>query len=97
MPVFPPVAASTAPSTEVETLIYLIPRLKVEAANPPISVIIPPPTLIRRDFRLAPCSLRYFQIITAESMFLFSSPLGMQIKWLSFSLSDFSTVGKHKR
>ena len=80
IPVFPPVAASTAPNKVVETLIYRIPRLKVEAVNPPISVITPPPRLIINDLRVAPFSLRYFHISTAESIFLCSSPLGMVIK-----------------
>lgn len=42
-----------------------MPRLKVEAQNPPRSQGMPPPTLMRIDLRLAPCELRNSHICTA--------------------------------
>ena len=74
MPVFPPMAASTMHRRLVGILIKSIPRLYVPAANPPISVIIPPPKLISRECLSAFLSVRACQIMEQFSIFLLCSP-----------------------
>ncbi len=56
-----------------------IPLLKVDATNPPKSVITPPPKLIKSPFLFTWLSLRVFQISMQVSMVLFASPLGISI------------------
>ena len=55
-------------------LMNLIPRLKVEAIKPPISVKTPPPTFITNACRSVPKSLKASQRLVTVSMFLLSSP-----------------------
>ncbi len=74
MPVLPPTAASTAPSSVVGTLTHGMPRLNVAATKPPRSVTTPPPTLTISDLRVAPLSMSVRQTRVAASMFLASSP-----------------------
>ncbi len=73
-PFFPPIEASTMAKSVVGILIKSIPLLKVEATNPPISVITPPPILTKTVFLSAPSSVRIFQISTQELMFFSASP-----------------------
>lgn len=73
MPVLPPTEASTIESSVVGMFMNCIPRLKVDAANPPRSVTIPPPRFISSEWRVAPLSLRAFHTCASDSMFLFSS------------------------
>ena len=84
MPVFPPTDASTIANKVVGILMNAMPRLNVEAANPPKSVTMPPPKLISNDFRLAPCSSKAFHTCCRESKFLWMSPAGMVIMPASF-------------
>ena len=53
-PVLPPTEASTIERRVVGILMKLMPRLKVLAAKPPRSVTIPPPRLMRSEWRVAP-------------------------------------------
>ena len=87
MPVFPPTAASTLPRRVVGMLMYSMPRLKVDAANPPRSVTIPPPRLIKNDFREAPLLLRKVHTSAMLWSDLLSSPAGISIifAWLTIS------------
>lgn len=73
MPVLPPTEASTIARSVVGMLMNWIPRLKVEAANPPRSVTIPPPRLINREWRVAPMLPSSAQTLESDSMFLLSS------------------------
>ena len=49
MPVFPPTEASTMARSVVGILMKSMPRLNVEAANPPRSVTMPPPRLTSNE------------------------------------------------
>ena len=64
-------------SSVVGILIKGMPRLKVEAANPPRSVTMPPPRLIISEWRVAPysCSLSHTQV--TDFRFLWMSPTSM--------------------
>jgi hypothetical protein len=62
IPVLPPMEASTIDNKVVGILIKSIPRLKVDATNPPKSVTTPPPKLIIKLFLSAPNSVKTFQI-----------------------------------
>ncbi len=54
MPVLPPTAASTMPSTVVGTAIQRTPRSQVAATNPARSVVAPPPTPTTTSVRVKP-------------------------------------------
>ena len=56
-----------------------MPRLNVEATNPPKSVTTPPPKLIRMLLRSAPSSESTLQTPEQVSIFLFSSPASIEI------------------
>ncbi len=75
MPVLPPIEASAIPITVVGILIKSMPRIKPEAANPPISVITPPPKLIKIEFLSALPLIRDCQINSQVCKVLFFSPL----------------------
>ena len=79
MPVLPPAEASTIASRVVGTLMKRMPRLNVEAAIPPRSVTMPPPTFMSSEWRVAPCRLRCVHTWVSDSMFLFVSPALMVI------------------
>ena len=66
-PVFPPMAASTWARRVVGMKAKRIPRLKIEAAKPAISVVMPPPTASSRVFRSAPASIIAVQICSTVS------------------------------
>ena len=78
-PVFPPTEASTIERRVVGILINLMPRLNVEAANPPRSVTIPPPRFIISEWRVAPmrCSSPHTWLIDSSPLLV--SPAGMVI------------------
>ena len=79
IPVLPPTAASTAASRVVGMLMRRMPRLKVAAANPPISVTTPPPRFMTAAERVAPLVHRESHIEARVSSVLCSSPAGMTI------------------
>ena len=54
MPVFPPTEASTCAQSGVGILTHFMPRLKQEAAKPPMSVTMPPPIFTNTEFLRAP-------------------------------------------
>ena len=54
MPVLPPTAASTMPSTVVGTEIQRTPRSQVAATKPARSVVAPPPTPTTTSVRVKP-------------------------------------------
>jgi len=96
MPVFPPTAASTAPNRVVGMLTYVIPRLNVAAANPPISVIIPPPRFINNECRVAPFWVRCFQMCARFSSVLLVSFAGITIRLAFFIAAKGSRMGKQR-
>ena len=52
MPVLPPTEESTCANKVVGMFINFIPLLNKLAANPPVSPVIPPPTVRRQSFLL---------------------------------------------
>ena len=52
IPVFPPIEESTCDSNVVGILTNFNPLLKILAANPETSPVIPPPTEIKQSFLL---------------------------------------------
>ena len=79
MPVLPPTDASTAASRVVGILIQRMPRLKVAAANPPISQTMPPPRFISRSLRVASRSDSRCHISVSAPRFLLLSPASIHI------------------
>ena len=56
MPVLPPTAASTMPSSDVGTCTTRTPRSQVAATKPPTSVVAPPPTVTTASDRVNPAA-----------------------------------------
>ena len=79
MPNLPPMLESTWLKSVVGIWIKSIPRLKVDAAKPPISPITPPPTHNKTELRSAWAAKSSRQICWHVSMFLFNSPEGIRI------------------
>ena len=94
IPVLPPTDASTMASSVVGMLMNLMPRLNVDAANPPRSVIMPPPRLISNEWRVAPELQSSAHTFASDSRFLFSSFALIAMQWASFRLSDLLMRGK---
>ena len=95
MPVLPPTEASTIASRVVGMLMKLMPRLKVEAAKPPRSVTMPPPRLMRQEWRDAPPSPSDFHTWAMVSKSLWVSVAPMVIICAFFSEKKFLTTGRH--
>jgi FkbM family methyltransferase len=74
--VFPPTAASTIPATVVGTAIQSIPRNQDAAANPPKSVVAPPPTAITRSLRVNPAAPNQFHTCSSVALDFPDSPSG---------------------
>src|ERR1035437_3690703 len=72
-----------------------IPRLKVDATNPPRSVMTPPPRLISNERREAPLPASTFQRCSADFKDLFFSPAG--ISSTSAGCKDGTTDVKRSR
>ena len=93
--VFPPMAASAWAISEVGMNTKGIPRFQVAAAKPPRSQTMPPPTHSSRLLRNILFSNSAFHTKWSVSMFLFSSPAGMQIICLSSILPhSFCSSGR---
>ncbi|MPN16661.1 hypothetical protein SDC9_164006 [bioreactor metagenome] len=73
---------------------YLIPRLNVAAAKPPISVIIPPPRLISNECRVAPFPVRCFQMCDRFPSVLFVSFAGITTRPASFIAAMGTSIGR---
>src|SRR4029077_13617969 len=76
MPVLPPTAASTMPSTVDGTCTTRTPRSQVAATNPPRSVVAPPPTATTTSLRVKPAAPNASQQPLATSAVLARSPGG---------------------
>ncbi len=90
-PVFPPIPASTCDSNVVGTLTYLMPLLYIEAANPAISVVTPPPMAMRRDFLSARFAKSQRQISITVSMVLLASVASIERAHISIADSFISS------
>ena len=76
MPVLPPTAASTIPSTVVGTCTTRTPRSQVAATKPPRSVVAPPPKVTTASERVKPASPSASQQSEATGAVLAASPSG---------------------
>ena len=76
MPVLPPTAASTMPSSVVGTCTTRTPRSQVAATKPPRSVVAPPPTVTTASDRVNPARPSASQHCVATSAVLAASPSG---------------------
>ena len=77
-------------------LMYAIPLLKVEATNPPKSVMTPPPILMSRLFLSPFKSDKVFQTPIQVSIVLFISPDSISIISIAEVVSNCSSkIGKH--
>ena len=63
MPVLPPMDESTCANKVVGILINFIPLLKILAANPETSPVIPPPTDIKQSFLLKLFFINFSKIL----------------------------------
>ena len=73
IPVFPPIEESTWESRVVGILTNLIPLLKILAAKPDTSPVIPPPIAIKQSFLLKFLFKRIDKILSILFWFLFFS------------------------
>jgi hypothetical protein len=76
MPVFPPTAASTMPSTLVGTWTIRMPRVQVAATKPARSVTAPPPTPTTASDLVSPSRPNSSQSSAATSTVFAASPSG---------------------
>ncbi|MPN50474.1 hypothetical protein SDC9_198101 [bioreactor metagenome] len=75
---------------------YVIPRLNVAAANPPISVTIPPPRFINNEWRVAPFWVRCFQMCARFSSVLLVSFAGITTRLTSLTAIQGSSRGRQR-
>jgi len=76
MPVLPPTAASTMPSTVVGTETYRTPRSQVAATKPARSVVAPPPTPTTASERVNPAPASRSQQRSSTDAVFAASPSG---------------------
>ena len=76
IPVLPPTAASTMPSSEVGTCTTRTPRSQVAATKPPTSVVAPPPTVTTASERVNPAAPSRSQQSATTAADLAASPSG---------------------
>ena len=88
MPVLPPTAASTMPSSVVGTCTMSTPRSQVAAANPATSVAAPPPRLTIASLRPTPMRPSTSQMNPTTGRSLPASASGISMRWASIPLSD---------
>ena len=79
MPVFPPTAASTMPSTVVGMLMKSTPRSQLAATNPARSVAVPPPSPTTRSLRVNPAAASSSQHLSSTAGVLAASASGTVI------------------
>ena len=97
IPVFPPTEASTIESSVVGMLMKSMPRLKADAAKPPRSVTMPPPRLMRHEWRVAPMRCSSLHTWLMDSRFLCVSPALMTIRLDLRRQKKSLMSGQHKR
>lgn len=73
-PVFPPIAASTIPTSVVDTCTTGTPRCQEAAAKPATSVTIPPPTPTTTSLRVSPMRAKPRLNVSMVASDLCSSP-----------------------
>ena len=88
MPVLPPTAASTMPSSVVGTCTMSTPRSQVAAANPATSVAAPPPRLTIASLRPTPMRPNTSQMKPTTGSSLPASASGISMRCASIPLSD---------
>ena len=88
MPVLPPTAASTMPSSVVGTCTMSTPRSQVAAANPATSVAAPPPRLTMASLRPRPMRPSTSQMNPTTGRSLPASASGISMRCASMPLSD---------
>ena len=93
MPVLPPTAASTMPSSVVGTWTTRTPRSQVAATKPPRSVVAPPPKVTTASERVNPASPSASQQSAATAAVLASSPSGSPSASTSYDGRSTSSTG----
>ncbi|COY93644.1 Uncharacterised protein [Mycobacterium tuberculosis] len=86
MPVLPPTAASTMPSSVVGRCTIETPRSQVAAANPATSVAAPPPRLTRASLRPIPMRPNTSQMNPTTGRSLPASASGISMRCASTPL-----------
>src|SRR5688500_11549652 len=93
MPVLPPTAASTIPSSVVGTCTTRTPRSQVAATKPPTSVVAPPPNVTTASERVKPASPSASQQSFATEDVFAASPSGSPRASTSYSSTSVSSTG----